>query len=144
MMNEVRHGETVLAESPLDLTRENAAVLGEAFWNIVRLYRLGRKEQAALLGMNPDNRQALIDYEGKKSIPLDPDKFFRVSLILGIHKNLRILYPENRDIVYNWMTTQQSLFHEKTPMDFIMENEADSLLKLATVRRALDIIRTTH
>lgn len=134
----------VESEGPLPLTPESAFILGEAFWNMARLYELGRKEQAILLGMNPDNRQALIEYEKKKSIPLDPDKFFRVGLLLGIHKNLRILYPENREIVYNWMTTKQKMFHGNTPMEFIMEDQAGSLLRLATVRRALDIIRTTH
>ena|SRR3990167_2451115 len=131
------------SDEPLSLTPENALILGEAFWNIARLYELGRKDQAILLGMNPDNRQALIEYEKKKSIPLDPDKFFRIGLLLGIHKNLRILYPENREIVYNWMTTKQEAFGGKTPMEFIAEHPSNSLMRLATVRRYLDIIRTT-
>jgi hypothetical protein len=127
----------------LDLTDENAHVLGKAFWNIVHLYHLGRKEQAVLLGTNPDNRKSLKDYESKQSIPLDPDKFFRVGLLLGIHKNLRILFPQNRKIVYNWFTTKQSLFHNLAPMDFIAQEPAQSLLRLATVRRALDLLRTS-
>lgn len=131
-------------EGALELNEENAAILGEAFWNIVRLYELGRKEQAILLGMNPNNRQALKDYETKKLIPLDPDKFFRVSLLLGIHKNLRILYPQNKNVVYNWMNTPQKLFGQKSPMEFIKADITHSLLRLATVRRALDIIRTSY
>lgn len=131
-------------EGALELNEENAVILGEAFWNIVRLYELGRKEQAILLGMNPDNRQALKDYETKKLIPLDPDKFFRVSLLLGIHKNLRILYPQNKNVVYHWMTTPQKLFGDQSPMEFIKADTTHSLLRLATVRRALDIIRTNY
>ncbi|MBI2338755.1 MAG: hypothetical protein HYU99_00065 [Deltaproteobacteria bacterium] len=129
-------------DSSLELNEENTHILGGAFWNLVRLYGLGRREQATLLGVNPNNRKSLKDYEQKKAIPLDPDKFLRVGFLLGIHKNLRILFPQNVNIVYHWMTTRQELFHHKTPMEFIEENPANSLLHLATVRRALDILRT--
>ena len=130
--------------SALELNNDNAQILGEAFWNMVFHYKLSRKEQALLLGVNQNNRKTLKEYEIKKSIPLDPDKFLRVSLLLGVHKNLRILFPQNRSVAYNWMTTKQELFNNKTPMDFIAEDPANSLLRLATVRRALDIIRTSY
>lgn len=137
------HPSKKTAEGALEVTTENSHILGEAFWNLMGLYQLGRKEQAALLGMNPENRQALISYQNKKMIPLDPDKFFRVSLLLGIHKNLRILYPQNRNVVYQWMSTPQEMFQGQSAMSFIMEDDSHSLLRLATVRRALDLIRTS-
>ena len=127
----------------LDLNTPNAHVLGEAFWNLVTHYDLSRREQAILLGMNPDNRKTLQDYESKKMIPVEADKFARVGILLGIHKNLRILYPQNRDVVYNWMTTAQKLFHGKSPMDFVAADEANSFLRLMMVRRALDVLRTS-
>lgn len=131
------------AISPLALTDANAHVLGSAFWNIVKLYGLSRIDQAILLGVNPNNRQLLKSYEDKKKIPLDADKFLRVSFLLGIHKNLRILFPQNQNVVYNWFTTKQKLFHNQTPMQFIAADPANSLLHLATVRRALDLLRTS-
>lgn len=130
-------------DAPIELNGENAQILGHAFWNIVRLYGLGRKEQAALLGLNPNNRKSLKDYEQKKAVPVDPDKFLRVSFLLGIHKNLRLLFPQNINVVYQWMTTPQDLFHRKTPMEFVEQDPANSLLHLATIRRALDILRTS-
>ncbi len=130
-------------QNALETNLENASILGEAFWNIVRLYALGRKDQAILLGMNQDNRKALKDYESKKQIPIEPDKFLRVGILLGIHKNLRILYPDNLNVVYHWMTTRQKLFHDKAPMEFISDDPDNSLLRLATVRRALDVLRTS-
>lgn len=127
----------------LDLNERNAKILGEAFWNLVKHYDLGRRQQAILLGMNPENRKTLQDYQSKSAIPLEADKFARVGILLGIHKNLRILYPQNRDVVYNWMTTTQELFHHKTPMEFIEGDEANSFLRLMMVRRALDVLRTS-
>lgn len=129
--------------STLALTEANAHILGSAFWNIVKLYDLSRIDQAILLGVNPNNRQLLKSYEDKKKIPLDADKFLRVSFLLGIHKNLRILFPQNQNVIYNWLTTKQKLFHNQTPMQFIASDPANSLLHLATVRRALDLLRTS-
>jgi hypothetical protein len=114
--------------------------LGTAFWRLVEHYRFTQKEQAVLLGIkyNRERLQSLCD---KQEIPFDPDKFLRVGNLLGIHKNLRIIYPHNRDIVYGWMKTPREEFHGKSAMDFISEDFGASLLRIFTVRRMLDQIR---
>jgi hypothetical protein len=115
-------------------------VLGEAFWNIVKHYGFNREEQAAVLGIKP-NRQRLKELCDSHSIPDDPDKKYRVGLLLGIHKNLRILFPHNREIVYGWMKSPQADLEGEIPIQYIMKDLDESLPRLAAIRRRLDYIR---
>jgi hypothetical protein len=126
-------------EELLKINEKNAHFLGEAFWNLTKHYGFSQKEQAALLGIKC-NRQRLADLQKHKKVPTDPDKFARVGNLLGIHKNLRILYSNNRNIVYQWMHLQHDLFSGKSAIEFIMANEGDSFTRLFTVRRKLDQI----
>lgn len=122
------------------VNEEQAHVLGKAFWKLVQLYEFSRAEQATLLGIKA-NRERLNSLEKQNTIPVDPDKFLRVSHLLGIHRNLRILYPHNREIVYRWMKTPRDLFHGASAIEFIEADPLNSLPRLFTVRRTLDQIR---
>lgn len=115
-------------------------VLAEAFWRLVHHYRLTRKEQAVLLGMKHTRR--IKELDERKEIPLEADKFARIGNLIGIHKNLRILFPENREVVYAWMKTPRKEFGNKSALQWIEENEVDSFKRLFTVRRMLDQMRT--
>lgn len=124
-----------------ELSNETAHALGKSFWKLVHLYGFTREEQALLLGVKPENRQRLISLEKEKSIPVEADKFQRVGNLLGIHKNLRILFPHNRELVYEWMKTPREIFHGRSAMEFIKDDPINSFARLFTVRRALDQIR---
>jgi hypothetical protein len=121
-----------------DLSEE--MVLGKAFWTMAHLYGFNREQQAGLLGL-PNYRQRLIKLEKEQLIPKDVDKKNRVGLLLGIHKNLRILFPYNREIVYAWLSKPQEELGGLVPIDFILENPSLSYERLAFVRRRLDYIR---
>jgi hypothetical protein len=125
-----------------EINDAQARVLGEAFWNLARHYGFSRRQQAFLLGIK-ENRQRLGELEGNNLIPVDPDKFRRVGHLLGIHKNLRILYPHNRTIVYDWMKTVREAFGNLSAIDFVCANEAESLPRLFAVRRYLDQVRVS-
>lgn len=115
-------------------------VLGEAFWNLVKHYGFNRVQQAGLLGL-ANYRQRLGKLEKERLIPKDVDKKNRVGLLLGIHKNLRIMFPYNREIVYGWMKKPQQDLGGLVPIDFILEDPSLSFERLAFVRRRLDYIR---
>ena len=125
-----------------EVNDSQARILGEAFWNLVRHYNFNRRQQAFLLGIK-ENRQRLGDLEAKNLIPVDPDKFRRVGHLLGIHKNLRILYPHNRKIVYEWMKKPRNNFGGVSAIDFVCTNEAESLPRLFAVRRYQDQVRVS-
>ena len=123
-----------------ELSKEQVQTLGRAFWKLTEHYRLTREEQAVLLGIK-FNKERLGALQKKSEIPAEPDKMQRVGNLLGIHKNLRILFPEDRDLVYSWMHTPHKMFEGQSPMGFIAEDFANSFARLFAVRRKLDLFR---
>ena len=66
------------------------------------------------------------------------DTIERVGNLLGIHKNLRILYPYNREIVYNWVKGRNLKLHNLSPLDTMLEY---GYIGIAQIRRFTDHIR---
>lgn len=61
-------------------------------------WKLNTVDQAALLGTASSNRAALSNYRSGKPIGTRYDQCERVGHLLGIEKNLRLLFPQNRDL----------------------------------------------
>jgi hypothetical protein len=130
--------------NPIKPTFEQSAqALGKAFWRTVQFFGFNREEQAALLGLSKDNRSALKMYAEKETIPGREDVFFRVGMLMGIVKNLRILFPhaENRDMVHRWMKIKRDEFNNKSAIEYIKEDPHESFARLFAIRRMLDQIR---
>ena len=128
--------------SDLQVDRKTAEVLGKVFWNLAHHWKLSPKDQALLLGVKY-HATKLKDWEEKNFIPEDPDKFWRVGQLAGIHKNLKILFPYNLRAVYEFMnTSQEFLFNGKRPIEIIREGgEMLSAANIAAIRRRLDQVR---
>ena len=62
----------------------------------------------------------------------------RVGHLLGIHKNLRLLFPQNRDLAYRWMSTRNKAFDNLTPVEVV---KAWGFAGLLMVRAYLDRAR---
>lgn len=84
-------------------------------------WRLTTEDQAALLGLAPGSRAALANDRRGKPIGTSRDQYERVGHLLGIHKNLRLLFPQNRDLAYRWMTTRNKAFENLTPVEVIRQ-----------------------
>lgn len=84
-------------------------------------WKLCTEDQAALLGLAVSNRAALSRYRKGEPIGTSRDQLERVGHLLGIHKNLRLLFPHNRDLAYRWMMTRNKAFENLTPVDVIRE-----------------------
>lgn len=113
----------------------------KAFWSIVEHYKFSREEQSVLLGVNY-NRDRLNQLQKERQIPESDDSVLRVSILVGIHKNLRLLFPYNRDLVYKWMKVKNDDFGGISPMEYIKSAQlGEGLNRIAAVRRRLDFIR---
>ena len=66
------------------------------------------------------------------------DTIERVGNLLGIHKNLRILYPYNRDVVYQWIKSRNLKLYNLSPLDIMLEY---GYIGIAQIRRFTDHIR---
>ncbi len=101
-------------------------------------WSLSTEDQATLLGLAANNRSALARYRRGEPIGSTRDQYERVGHLLGIHKNLRLLFPQNRDLAYRWMSTRNKAFGNLSPVDVIRDYGFAGLLM---VRAYLDRAR---
>ncbi len=108
-----------------------------AFFNVARVWELSGEEQRALLGWPAES--TFFKYKSGDVGALPFDMLVRISLVLGIYKDLRILYPE-RGLADRWVKLPNSnpLFGGRTALAFMTAAGIDGLYQ---VRRLLDARR---
>jgi uncharacterized protein (DUF2384 family) len=100
---------------------EDRGALAKMVMALLDHWSLSTEDQAALLGIAPGNRAALTRYRKGEPIGTSRDQLERVGHLLGIHKNLRLLFPQNRDLAYRWMSTRNKAFDNLTPVDVVKD-----------------------
>lgn len=103
-----------------DLSQDRSA-LAKMVMTLFDHWQLSTEDQAVLLGIASNNRSALMRYRKGDPIGNSRDQYERVGHLLGIHKNLRLLFPHNRDLAYRWMSTRNQAFNNFTPVEVIKE-----------------------
>ncbi|MGL6112371.1 MAG: MbcA/ParS/Xre antitoxin family protein [Rubrivivax sp.] len=109
-----------VVEREVSATRDRGA-LAKMVMTLLDHWKLSTEDQAALLGIAAGNRAALTRYRKGEPIGTSRDQYERVGHLLGIHKNLRLLFPQNRDLAYRWMTTRNKAFDNLTPVEIVKE-----------------------
>ena len=99
------------------------------------LWRLSDNECLAVFDLPPEEHAVLTRLRNGDPTAPSPGLLERAGHLLGIHKNLRRLFPQNRDLAYTWMKTSNRAFDDCTPIDFIGKN---GLAGLRAVRAYLD------
>jgi uncharacterized protein (DUF2384 family) len=129
----------VLMPPPVEVADDRGA-LARMLTTLLDHWRLDTEDQAMLLGLAPGNRAALARYRRGEPIGSSRDQFERCGHLLAIHKNLRLLFPQNRDLAYRWMSTPNRAFEQRTPVQVVREWGFAGLLM---VRAYLDRARGT-
>lgn len=108
-----------------------------SFLNVADIWGLSVDEQRALLGWPPES--TFYKYKAGQCGTLSFDMLMRISLVLGIFKALRILYPE-KDLADRWVRLPNSnpLFGGRPALTLMTEGGIDALY---SVRRLLDARR---
>ena len=112
--------------------------LAKMIMQLLQHWNLATEDQAMLLGIASNNRATLNRYRKGEPISTNRDQYERVGHLLGIHKNLRLLFPQNRDLVYRWISTPNQAFDNLTPVAVIKTHGFAGLLM---VRAYLDRAR---
>ena len=99
------------------------------------LWKLSDNECLAVFDLPPEEHDVLTRLRNGDPRALNPGLLESAGHLLGIHKNLRRLFPQNRDLAYAWMKTSNRAFDDCTPIDFIGKN---GLAGLRAVRAYLD------
>jgi hypothetical protein len=104
------------------------------FFNIAASWHLNVAEQRGLLGWPPAS--TFHKYKSGAHGTLSHDTLTRLSLVLGIYKDLQILYPEPA-FADRWvrMPNSNTLFGGRPPIEVMIAAGLDGLYK---VRRLLD------
>ena len=100
-------------------------------------WQLSTAEQAALLGLSPDNRATIARYRRGEPFGESRDLIERAGHLLGIHKSLRILFPHDRDLAYGWVKAANRRLGAR-PLEIMIARGFEGLL---AVRRYLDFER---
>lgn len=111
------------------------------FLNIADSWQLSEAERLRILGM--PSRSTFHGWvarvRGGNEITLSVDELTRISLVLGIYKAMRILFPRDGD-ASQWLRSANSgsIFGGQTPLTLIASGTQDGLM---LVRRYLDAWR---
>jgi antitoxin Xre/MbcA/ParS-like protein len=140
-MERVRRNElSALPPTPPDrrsdpkVRKQMSAPAIRTFFNVAEAWRLNNEEQRALLGWPPES--TFYKYKAGPIGTLSYDVLIRISLVLGIYKDLQILYPE-AGLADRWLRLPNSnpIFGGKPAMALMAEGGMDALYQ---VRRLLD------
>jgi hypothetical protein len=126
-------GERAVADKPID-----RSAISKMLMQLFGHWEITTQEQLDILGLAKENRSALSRYRKGEPIGASRDALERAGHILAIHKNLRLLFPRNRELAYRWMRTRNKAFDGRTPVEAIQEFGFAGLLM---VRGYLDRMR---
>jgi hypothetical protein len=110
-----------VAATPSQEEPDTRGVLAKMVTTLFEHWKLSSNDQLALLGLSAGNRPALMRYRKGEPLANSRDLLERAGHLLAIHKNLRLLFPHDRDLTYAWMTTANRAFAGKTPVELITE-----------------------
>ena len=119
-------------------SREGRSALARMVTRLFDLWELPVADQAALLGLKPENRSTLARYRRGEPLADNRDLIERVGNLLAIHKALRILFPHDRSSAYGWISTPNARFGGKSALQVMQEQ---GFIGVAMVRRYLDFER---
>lgn len=117
---------------------QDRRALATMVMNLFDHWNLSTEVQASLLGLGLSNRAALNRYRKGDPVGTSRDQYERVGHLLAIHRSLRLLFPENRDLAYRWMSLRNRAFGSDTPVEVIREKGFAGLLMVRSyLERAL-------
>lgn len=126
---------TVLQENDIS-KKELIHIALKAFFNITNLWELTAEERKILLGLDKDSS---VYFNWKRNLNgiLSNDQLDRISYIVGIYKNLSILFTDKKQ-ANEWIKKPNSAFNDKSALEVMLQGK---IMDLALVRGYLDAQR---
>ena len=114
--------------------------LTKLIMKLFSLWKLTYEEQAVLLGLSSGSHASIHRYKrGESFIRLNQDTYDRIRFLLGIHKTLRILFPENLALAYAWIKSPNAQFNDHTPLSVAIQR---GFLGVVSVYDYLESVKT--
>lgn len=112
--------------------------LAKMIMKLFTLWGLNNEDQASLLGLSTKGRMSISRYRRGHPFADNQDLLDRAGHLLGIHKSLRLIFPQNKNLAYQWVSLPNKRFENKSPLDIMKERRHEGLL---AIRRYLDFER---
>lgn len=125
---------------PTDLDPDQRAGLTKMVIQLFDQWGIDIGSQSALLGLSLNSPITIVDYRSGAALSDGRDLMDRVGNLLGIHRSLRLLFPQNRELVYRWLTVPNLAFDNRSPVEIMVER---GLPGIVTVRGYLDVMSRT-
>lgn len=97
---------------------------------VIRLFehwQLSPADQAHLLGLEKSDAGGLECFRRGDLVGVGQEVWDRVDHLLAIHSLLRMLFPQNRDVAYRWMSTRNRALGHRTPVAVVREEGLEGL-----------------
>lgn len=112
----------------IELNHEERAAMSRLLMGILDEWKLTGEQQVQLLGLPADTRgRALARFRAGEAMPDDGDLITRAQDLLAIHDALRVAFPMNEALAPMWVTTPNSHFGERTPLDLMLAQGVDGI-----------------
>jgi len=129
----VKFHSTVNGNSKSPQDRDGQIALTKMIMRLFELWNLTTQEQLQLLGLEPNARSTLARYrQPGAAFGSGRDFMDRVSQLLNIHKSLRLIFPHNPELVYQWPKSPNQVFGNKTPVQVMQEYGFSGVLMVRT------------
>ena len=118
--------------------RDSRERLARMVVSLLDHWNLTPNDQAVLLGLSTQSRSTIARYRRGEPLADSADLLARAGHLLGIHKALRILFPQDRDLAYRWVSAPNRRFRDAAPLEIMKRHGYEGIL---AVRRYLDFER---
>lgn len=118
---------------------ESRRRLAKMLMQLFEHWQLDNRTKLELLGMSENSRSRLPQFAaGTAALPKGRDIRDRAAYLLAMHKALRLLYPENPKLRYEWVHRRNQVLGNVRPIEIMREQ---GLIGIARVARLLDHLR---
>ncbi|MGX1172497.1 MbcA/ParS/Xre antitoxin family protein [Pseudomonas sp. R151218B TE3479] len=129
---------TLNAQQQLDSADAGRVAL-KFFFNLMALWGCSVEQQRTLLG-KVGNTTFYKYKQLPENVRLPRDTLERISYLMGIHKALSIIFSNNRDRAYQWVSSPNTAapFNGQSALSYMLTGR---VVDIADVRRYLDGVR---
>ncbi|MDB9894150.1 MbcA/ParS/Xre antitoxin family protein [Reinekea forsetii] len=128
-------GQSLLENEVLTIDRYKQASL---IVKLFDLWALSNAEMLNLLGLSPRSVSKLHGLKtGTSALSDGQDAQDRVGYLLDIHKALGLLFPENPQMKYSWVKTQNRMIDGKTPLQLMLEGRMLGIIQVNSLVNSL-------
>ena len=112
---------TLLTGSSRKTELPNRIAISRMIMQLFTQWAINTQEQLDLLGLARNNRTTLVSYRNGRPISENRDSLERAGHLLAIHKNLRLLFSDDKRLESQWLKTRNRAFDGLTPIELVGE-----------------------